>query len=83
MYIGRLIWNRQRYIKDPDTGRRVSSLNPRDAWVMHEAPELRIVPQGLWDQVRARQKAVKKDTRPDLRERPFWERRRPRDVCQR
>ena len=24
LYIGRLVWNRQRYVKDPDTGRRVS-----------------------------------------------------------
>jgi site-specific DNA recombinase len=26
--IGRLVWNRQRYLKDPSTGRRVSRLNP-------------------------------------------------------
>ncbi|PSL13475.1 recombinase family protein, partial [Shimia abyssi] len=24
LYIGRLVWNRLRYIKDPDTGKRVS-----------------------------------------------------------
>ncbi len=29
LYIGRLVWNRQRFIKDPETGRRVSRLNPR------------------------------------------------------
>ena len=28
LYIGRLVWNRLRYIKDPETGRRVSRLNP-------------------------------------------------------
>jgi site-specific DNA recombinase len=27
LYVGRLIWNRLRYIKNPDTGRRVSRLN--------------------------------------------------------
>ncbi|WP_336510185.1 recombinase family protein [Ruegeria lacuscaerulensis] len=27
LYIGRLVWNRLRYIKDPETGRRVSRLN--------------------------------------------------------
>lgn len=29
LYVGRLIWNRLRYIKNPDTRRRVSRLNPR------------------------------------------------------
>nr|WP_246449378.1 recombinase family protein [Paracoccus amoyensis] len=28
LYVGRLVWNRLRYVKDPDTGRRVSRLNP-------------------------------------------------------
>ena len=28
LYIGRLVWNRQRFIKDPSTGRRVSRRNP-------------------------------------------------------
>ena len=28
LYIGRLIWNRLRYLKDPSTGKRVSRLNP-------------------------------------------------------
>ena len=27
LYIGRLVWNRLRYVKDPKTGRRVSRLN--------------------------------------------------------
>src|SRR5512147_502008 len=27
LYVGRLVWNRQRFIKDPDTGKRVSRLN--------------------------------------------------------
>jgi site-specific DNA recombinase len=29
LYIGRLVWNRLEYVKDPDTGKRVSRLNPR------------------------------------------------------
>ena len=28
LYVGRLVWNRLRYIKDPETGKRVSRLNP-------------------------------------------------------
>ena len=29
LYIGRLVWNRLRYVKDPSTGRRRSTLQPR------------------------------------------------------
>ena len=28
LYVGRLVWNRLHYVKDPDTGKRVSRLNP-------------------------------------------------------
>ena len=31
VYIGQLIWNRLRYIKDPSTGKRVSRLNRNGA----------------------------------------------------
>ena len=79
LYIGRLVWNRLRYIKDPRTGKRVSRLNSPEAWVVQDVPELRIVEQELWDRVKARQNDLACDTRPDLRaERPFWERQRPR-----
>ena len=30
LYIGRLVWNRMRYIKDPSTGKRVSRMNPKE-----------------------------------------------------
>src|SRR5262249_39557735 len=38
LYIGRLVWNRLRYIKDPDTGKRVSRLNAEAEWVVQEVP---------------------------------------------
>lgn len=55
LYIGRLIWNRLRYIKAPSTGKRVSRLNPKSAWIVRDVPELRIVNDELWQAVRARQ----------------------------
>ena len=58
LYIGKLVWNRQRFIKDPDTGKRVSRLNPETDWVMQDVPELRIISQELWDQVKVRQKSL-------------------------
>jgi site-specific DNA recombinase len=55
LYIGRLVWNRLRYVKDPDTGKRVSRPNSRSEWVTTAVPELRIVDDELWNQVKARQ----------------------------
>ena len=55
LYIGRLIWNRLRYIKDPSTGKRVSRLNPKSEWIIKDVPELRIVDDALWQSVRERQ----------------------------
>ncbi|MFN8680363.1 recombinase family protein [Paracoccus sp. P2] len=55
LYIGRLIWNRLRYIKDPSTGKRVSRLNPESEWIIKDVPELRIVDDELWQSVRVRQ----------------------------
>lgn len=55
LYIGRLIWNRLRYVKDPSTGKRVSRLNPVAEWIVREVPELRIVDDQLWQAVRTRQ----------------------------
>lgn len=55
LYIGRLVWNRQRKVKNPDTGRYAYRINPENEWVYGEAPELRIVPQSLWDAAKARQ----------------------------
>ncbi len=79
LYIGRLVWNRLHYVKDPNTGKRISRLNPEEEWIVHQVPDLRIVPDNLWEQVKARQNSVKKNTRPDLKsDRPFWERTRPK-----
>jgi len=79
LYVGRLVWNRLCYVKDPATGNRVSRLNPPEAWIVKDVPELRIVPPQLWQRVKARQAQVKRNTRPDCRtEKPFWDRRRPR-----
>ena len=36
LYIGRLVWNRLSYVKDPETGKRVSRLNPDSGWIVQE-----------------------------------------------
>jgi site-specific DNA recombinase len=55
LYAGVLVWNRQRFIKDPNTGKRVSRLNPEAKWIRTEVPELRIVDDELWQRVKLRQ----------------------------
>src|SRR5215207_9439550 len=57
LYLGRLVWNRLRYVKDPATGKRVSRPNPPEAWITTEVPELRIIDDALWGRVKARQEA--------------------------
>jgi site-specific DNA recombinase len=78
LYVGRLVWNRLRYVKDPATGKRVSRLNEPDRWIGQPVPELKIVPLDLWDAVKTRQQAVKRSTRPDLAQKPYWAQQRPR-----
>jgi site-specific DNA recombinase len=40
LYIGRLVWNRQRFVRDPDTRRRVARANGADKLIVTEVPEL-------------------------------------------
>ena len=52
---GRLVWIRQRFVKNPETGRRVKRLNPPEEWIVGEVPELRIEDDELWQAMKARQ----------------------------
>src|SRR3954467_8590007 len=55
LYVGRLVWNRLRYMKNPDTGTRVSRLDPEAEWMRKEVPGLRIVRDELWTAAKSRQ----------------------------
>jgi site-specific DNA recombinase len=77
LYIGRLVWNRLRYVKDPETGKRVSRLNPDSGWIVQNVPGLRIVDQELWERVKTCQGALEISRSVD--DGPgYWDRRRPR-----
>lgn len=52
LYLGRIVWNRQRYVNDPVTHKRVAPLNLMTELVIQEVPELRIVDDGLWRDVK-------------------------------
>jgi site-specific DNA recombinase len=56
LYIGRLVWNRLRYVKDPETEKRVSRLNPDSGWIQN-VTVLRIIDQELWERVKTRRGA--------------------------
>lgn len=58
LYAGVLVWNRLRYIKDPNTGKRVSRVNPEGQWIRTEVPHLRIVPDDLWQGVKIQQDRI-------------------------
>jgi site-specific DNA recombinase len=53
LYTGRITYNRQRFVKDPETGKRIARLNPEHEWVMRDVPELRIIEGDLWERVQA------------------------------
>ena len=53
LYLGRITYNRQRFIKDPETGKRTSRLNPEHEWVITEVPTFRIIDDKIWGQVQA------------------------------
>ena len=59
-YIGRIVWNKRSFLKNPDTGKRVGRRNPRKDWVIVEVPELRIIDQALWNKVKSRQDKLTK-----------------------
>lgn len=48
LYIGRRLWNRQRFMKDPLTGKRQARMNPAAGRVIVEVPEFRIIDDDLW-----------------------------------
>ncbi len=52
IYIGRVIWNRRQWLKDPETGARRYVERPQSEWQVRQAPELRIVADDVWQRVR-------------------------------
>jgi site-specific DNA recombinase len=76
-YIDRRVWNRQKFVKDPATGRWRSRLNPPEDWIVEEVPDLRIVSDELWNAVKARQTAIRdSEGVTKARASRFWEQRR-------
>jgi len=54
LYAGRLIWNRLRMVKDPDTGRRVSRVNAADQRQVTSVPDMAIVAPEIFEAAQSR-----------------------------
>jgi site-specific DNA recombinase len=50
--IGRVVWNRSRWVTDPDSGVRSRVERPASEWIITEGPP--IVDRAAWDRVQAR-----------------------------
>lgn len=72
LYGGQIIWNRTRFLKDPDTGKRVSRVNPVTEWQSADAPHLAIVDA---DTV-----AAVKHRNGEIGNAPTWKARAPKRV---
>lgn len=58
LYAGRLVYNRQRFEKDPASGKRQAKPNPPDRWLEQAIPELAIVPPALFAAAQSRRDSV-------------------------
>lgn len=54
VYIGKQIWNRSKWLRDPETGRRRRIERPESEWIITEHPELRIIDDELWNAIHQR-----------------------------
>lgn len=54
LYLGEYIWNRSKWVKDPDTGKRHRHDRPQHEWMIDTRPELQIVDVPLWQAAQAR-----------------------------
>ncbi len=69
LYRGTIVYNRQRFIKDPATGKRVARENPATDWLRQEVPELRLIDNEAWSRVQGR-RALKGGPKLHHRRRP-------------
>lgn len=57
LYIGEIHWNVRSTILNPETQRKQKRLNPEERHIIVKNPELRIIPQELWDSAQKVRKA--------------------------
>ena len=81
IYVGRLVWNRQRFLRDPETGKRIARPNPPDQWVIEDVPELRILSDDLWLEAKARlDEIAASPVAMNIKASAFWTKTRPKHI---
>ena len=58
-YLGRWAWNKMKFVKDPETGKRTATRRPKDDWVVEDRPDLAIISGDLWTRVQDRLEVVR------------------------
>lgn len=53
LYVGRIVWNRVKMVRDPETGKRISRPNPESEHKEADAPHLAIIDRETFDAARA------------------------------
>jgi DNA invertase Pin-like site-specific DNA recombinase len=53
IYAGKLVWNRVRMVRDPDTGKRISRSNDKSEWKEADVPHLALVSQEDFERANA------------------------------
>ncbi|WP_126665601.1 recombinase family protein [Croceibacterium ferulae] len=70
LYTGELVWNRREWRKNADSDRRerLYRIRPEEEWLRNEVPDLRIIDEATWDEVRReitlRSREATKDAAP-------------------
>jgi len=59
-YVGRIVWNKREWYRDPLTKKRRARIRDEKEWIVTEAPELAIVDRETWDAAQARHRQVKR-----------------------
>ena len=81
LYIGRMVWNRQHFMKDPATGKRQARMNPLADWIIEDVPDLRIIDEALWQSVNGRLNDIAASpSATGLRKSQFWLNKRPKHI---
>lgn len=53
-YIGRVVWNRSAWVKDPDSGKRIRRERPESEWIVNKG--IALIERSMWDKAQSRLK---------------------------
>ena len=80
IYVGRLVWNRRRNLKDPTSGKLRRRENSQAELVVQAVPALRLIEEAVWEQVQARLAAEAAPPTQRPGQAAFWLQRRARHL---